>query len=164
MLGKFPSVEVLRGTLLVNREGIMKEIKFLILILGISACAFLLLYLPGTAEMSAMTDNQLEKHFFTTWNFALTTDTVKDITKSSEQNKAGELLEETDEDRLDNYVRDKDTPKVKKQTNSPPRVYQSEEVVDHNSTRSGRELTTYNNDTDYNQHEYEVHVLGPMGN
>jgi hypothetical protein len=71
------------------------------LIITVWVCWLVLLPQSAGAEMRALTDRQMGDHFFESWHFDLTADLLAEKDMLTE---ATDLLEETEEERLNHHI------------------------------------------------------------
>ncbi len=83
--------------------------KLVIIMIGFFAFGLVLVSMPGEAEMHAMTDDQMKDHFFRGRGSSLTADVEKESDIVTEEHN---LLGETEESKLDNYIRERSGPGI----------------------------------------------------
>jgi hypothetical protein len=111
--------------------------KLNILIIPFAVVAMFLLP-QGRAEMWEMTEEDMDRESVKTY-LRVEATTEKETEAEIETD---ELLEDTEEDRFDQYLREKSLPEIDERLDKRPRVYIKEELVNENSIWSGRELTS----------------------
>lgn len=90
--------------------------KLSFMIAAIWACGLILIPHPGEGEMLTLTDAELGAHFFQ--GMAITPTAARP--DNHNQPNTEELLEETEETRLGNYIRERSTPEIKEELDIPP--------------------------------------------
>ena len=110
--------------------------------------------------MWVMSEEELDQEIVTT---KISAELIPEARPECEgKTDTGELLEQTEEQKFDEYIREKSLPRVDQRLNKSPEVYVSEQVGNHNSIWSGREITTqwrgpnWGSGFEYNTRDTEV--------
>ena len=90
--------------------------KLTFMIAAIWAFWLILVPCPGEGEMLTLTDKELGTHFFQ----GMTITQTAARTENHMETKTEELLEETEETRLGNYIRERSRPEIKEELDIPP--------------------------------------------
>jgi hypothetical protein len=118
----------------------MKVKNFTILISTTLALVLMIFIPQGAAEMWVMSEEELDQETVTT---QISADLIPEARPESEgKTDTGELLEQTEEQKFDEYLREKSLPPIDQRINKAPIVYVSEQFKNNNSIWSGREITT----------------------
>jgi hypothetical protein len=109
---------------------------------------------PGEAEMKALTEKQMGDSYFKTWNFSITADRKPESSRGTGENTEEDvLLEETAEDRLDDFQQDRTASGLTEDSRIDPGPR-----VESSTTKYGRWETT----TDGGGHQYTSRPSAPL--
>jgi hypothetical protein len=86
-----------------------KKLHTFTLVAAIWASALILILRPAVAEMQEITDDQMEKHYLKQGDLRPPADLVE---KKDINTEKDDLLEETEEDRLEEYIREHSIPAI----------------------------------------------------
>jgi hypothetical protein len=115
--------------------------KLGILVLASWAFCFILLPQQAGADMRMLGKEEMEKYYFRTWSLRLKADFPA---KTASETKTDDLLEETEEDKHDNYVRAKSDSEILSPEPEPKidqmDVYRRIYPSGHIAIRTGRTL------------------------
>ena len=122
--------------------------KLSVLIIANLAIVLFLLFTQAAAEMWVMTEEELDRQ-------SVKTDIIGEVAAEADT-ETDELLEETEEDKFDEYIRRKSLPEIDERLDKGPDVYVREEFGNHNSIWSGREIVSGGRGHVYQPRDSEV--------